>query len=169
MSAIHLGITTAIDLIYEISNRLVQANTVQEQLDAIRVYAMTRGSTGARIFYIVDPESDENTHIEVVAEWVAKDHPTMGIGVQLPITDYLFGKHISVLPVTAELVHDVDTHDEMNTASRALCEQVGVKAIAQLPLYNRGRWLGAIVFSWDTPQVFTANDEHVYTLYTLLA
>jgi len=59
-----------IDILYAASNRLTQASTAVEQLEAVSSYPREQGAKAGMLFYI-DPDSyGRPDYLEVVAEWV---------------------------------------------------------------------------------------------------
>ncbi|MBN2470783.1 MAG: hypothetical protein JXN59_08675, partial [Anaerolineae bacterium] len=72
--------STDIDLLYRMSNQLVQADTPQEQLDAVSEYARQYGATQGVLFYIEHPEHAPVQTVQVIAEWATNPRHWLGVG-----------------------------------------------------------------------------------------
>ena len=72
-----------INTLYIASNKLTQAATPVEQLEAISDYARRHGASWGILIYL----DSENRTEEVVAEWTVGSAIPLGIGAQFPVSD----------------------------------------------------------------------------------
>ena len=90
--------TTEIDLLYLMSNQLVQASTPQQQLDAVSDYALLHGATQGVLFYIENPEHDPVQWAMVSAEWLTDEKHRLGVGERFETLQLSFLKMSSFIP-----------------------------------------------------------------------
>ncbi|MCL4879511.1 MAG: GAF domain-containing protein [Anaerolineae bacterium] len=148
-----------IDLLYEASNQLTRAATPAELLEAASSYARENGASAGLLAYLFTDSSSKVEWAELIAEWTADNAVPMGIGARFPTVDYAadFWENSPDSPFLISLSPDMmgyATHEE-SSAYR-------IVSSAFLPLKNRGRWVGLLVFNWSRPYQFTEQDTRVY-------
>lgn len=146
-----------INILYIASHKLTQAFNPFDQLDAVSDYARSNGAEWGSLFYF----NETLTEQEVVAEW-AKTTP-LGIGSRFPTSLMYFARCCFDPPEHPTLVAHVKDDPRIETASRAFFDRYGMQSCAILPLYNKGRWIGVLMFAWTQPQTFDERSERIYT------
>lgn len=155
--------TTEIDLLYLMSNQLVQASTPQQQLDAVSDYALLHGATQGVLFYIENPEHDPVQWAMVSAEWLTDEKHRLGVGERFETLQLSFLKNIFSYPIQPFLIEDMLSRDDVDAPLMDIFTAHHVRGTAILPLNNNGRWIGLLWFTWDTPHRFTRQDAQMYT------
>ncbi|MBZ0307858.1 MAG: GAF domain-containing protein, partial [Anaerolineae bacterium] len=145
-----------IDLLYEASYKLTRTATPAELLQAASVYARERGASAGLLTYLFTDASGKVEWAELIAEWTAENAVPMGIGARFQTVDYAadFWENSPDTPFLISLSPDVMGY--------AASDQTEVISSAFLPLKNRGRWVGLLVFNWHRPYQFTDQDTRVY-------
>jgi signal transduction histidine kinase len=151
-----------IDILYAISNKLAGASTPDEVLDAVLAYPREHGATAARLLYT---QGEDTPRVgRVMAEWVAEGAIARGIGDEY----HEYGE--SGLPQgwleTPDqplLLNDAPGYRHFHPIMRQRLAEDHEWSMALLPLNNRGRWIGSLLFSWSEPYTFTARDRRIYT------
>ncbi|MCU0497103.1 MAG: GAF domain-containing sensor histidine kinase [Anaerolineae bacterium] len=146
-----------INILYIASHKLTQAFNPFDQLDAVSDYARSNGAEWGILFYF----NESLTEQEVVAEW-AKSTP-LGIGSRFPTSLMYFARCCFDPPEHPTLVTAVGDDPRLESGSRAFFEHYGMQSCAVLPLYNKGRWIGVLMFAWTQPQTFDERSERIYT------
>jgi len=148
-----------IDALYITSNKLTQAETPHEQLEAISSYARSAGADGGVLMYLDEAGITE----EVVAEWTNGPILPFGIGTLMSVSVGGFARYWMTLPVRTTFVSDVSKDTRIDQLTLETLQRHKTRALVILPLYNKERWIAAILFSWSAPTLFDERDQRVYT------
>ena len=146
------------DILYTALRQLMQATTPNEQLEAVSDYARNTGASAGALSYFNDTELDE----EVVAEWCTGEVLPAGVGTHFYTSSESAGQSWVHVPGLPTLIPD--GYDDPRIAPEILpfVRKNKTRAIALLPLYNKGRWIGLMVFRWAVPREFNDRDYRVY-------
>lgn len=157
-------------VLYAASSKLTQALTPIEQLEAVSDYARGCGASEGVLFYLNSPDEYGSVWIEVVAEWSLDDQPPVGIGTRFLAATHRtpeIGEDLTNFwmnaPDSPLLLGDTTSEERLDVRSRALFDTYQMRATAMLPLNNKGRWVGLIIFSWREPHRFDERDQRIYT------
>jgi signal transduction histidine kinase len=154
-----------IDILYGISNKLAGASTPDEVLDAVLAYAREQGATAARLLYTSSEGDEAQPQIaRVMAEWIGEGAVAQGVGSEYQS----YGEEglpdgWQDAPDQPLLLNDAPGYRKFHPAMRQRLAANGEWSMALLPLNNRGRWVGMLLFCWNEPYTFTARDRRVYT------
>jgi signal transduction histidine kinase len=143
-----------IDILYAASQKLAEATTSAEQLEAVSDYARSQGATAGVLFYV----QESSLRLEVVAEW-STTRP-LGLNTVIDAAHLAFARHW--LRPQPTLVEDVEHDPRIDPESLALSRRSQQRASAILPLFNKGRFVAVLRFSWLTPHSFDARDERIF-------
>ncbi len=146
-----------INLLYIASNKLTQASTPIEQLEAVSDYPRSNGAIRGVLLYLDDTCCTE----EVVAEWTMGQIGPFGIGPQLPVSHFGFARLTT--PARPTFVQDLLHDERVDPATLAIAQRYNMRAAIILPLYNKGRWVAEMLFVWGEPRLFDERDLRVYT------
>lgn len=152
-----------IDILYAASNKLTQAFTAAEQLEAISDYARETGASWGILFY--SDFDDQETHwMEAAAAWAKQDVPPVPIGARFEISALRFALETLYKRLNAPtLISDVRTDSRIDPATLVLLDQFGHRALVVLPLHANDRWIGLVEFCWSEPRLFDEYDQRIYT------
>ncbi|NLX08245.1 MAG: GAF domain-containing protein [Chloroflexi bacterium] len=152
------------ELLYATSNKLTQASTPAEWLEAVSDYARDSGAISGILFYIIDDPQGEPEWLEVVAEWVRAGEPAVGIGTRFYIPHYLdFIRLWMDRPDRPLLIADTLHSPLVDDRARALYARWNLSSTAVLPLSIKERRVGALMFCWNRPYLFDERDQRVFT------
>jgi signal transduction histidine kinase len=146
------------DILYTALRQLMQATTPNEQLEAVSDYARNTGAAAGGLSYFVETELDE----EVVAEWCTGEVHPAGVGTHFYTSGADMGQSWLHIPGMPTLIPDATTDPRIAPEILPLVHQNKTRAMALLPLYNKGRWIGLLVFRWASPREFNDRDYRVY-------
>jgi GAF domain-containing protein len=160
------ALNSEVDILYAISGQLARATTPAELLEAASSYARQQGATSARLVYI-DGDGVEQPYTGLlVAEWSAEGIRPVGVGREYD------GYGQPVDPASQDwmanpdqplLVEDVIQYGRFRQEIHERLIQDEEYSIAILPLNNRGRWVGAMTFSWHHQRYkFDERDRRIY-------
>lgn len=152
-----------IDILYAASNKLTQASTPAEQLDAVSDYAREQGASSCVLLYIDNDASGQPEWLTVVAEWTAEGAVAMGLDQTFYMPSFAFNQVWLSAPNRPTLVEDALSSDLVDRSSRANYMRFRVRGMAMLPLNIKGRWVGLIMFAWSEPHVFDERDRRIFT------
>ncbi len=150
----------------ETFNRISRGlNTAEDEEAILRVLAASAiegGALSATLTYIdVEPDGTPGW-AETVAAW-HRDRPASAmVGFRMYLPDYPSGALWISNPNHPLLIPDVTTDSRLDENIQAHHEQMGVRAVALLPLNQRGRWVGLVTFNWGEPHEFTDHEMMVY-------
>lgn len=148
------------DILYNISRQLVRATTPAEILDAVSVYARAEGAVFARLSYFVDFQPHL---LEIVAVWPETDGqiPTP-VGTLVSTLNRKLLQHSMSRPDQPTFAIDLLNSGLLSPDFRAQAATYNARAVVQLPMYVKGRWIGVLTFNWDVPRNFDERDERIY-------
>ncbi len=154
-----------IDLVYNVSSKLIRASTPLEQLEAVSEHARSQGASRGAVFYI---EYDEEGRTDVVAaEWITGDTIPYQVGTRFRLP------HLSnnLIPPESSpiLISDTRTDHRLSSTAREIHLNHHIYSCAILLLYNRGQRVAGILFGWQAPRQFDEQDERIYTVLQQLA
>ncbi|MDZ4766660.1 MAG: GAF domain-containing protein [Chloroflexota bacterium] len=153
-----------IDILYAISNKLAGASTPDEVLDAVLAYAREHGATAARLLYTHGEREDAPRVGRIMAEWVAEGAVARGVGGEYrEYGEVGLPKGWLETPDQPLLLNDAPGYRHFHPLMRQRLAEDHEWSMALLPLNNRGRWVGTLIFSWSEPYTFTARDRRIYT------
>jgi signal transduction histidine kinase len=144
-----------IDILYAASQKLAEATSPPEQLEAVSDYARHQGASAGALFYV----QDGSYRMEIVAEWSTT--VPLGIGTVVDATNLAFARHW-MLANQPTLVPDMETDPRVDPESLALSRRSAQRAAAILPLFNKGRFVAVLRFSWREPHTFDPHDARIF-------
>ncbi len=150
-----------IDMLYSASNHLTRAQTPDELLDAVSVYARGSGAVAGALLYL-DGADGKPDQMVTVAEWFPDTVPSR-IGMVYDLTEHAINRVWLENPVRPTLIEDTYIDPRIDGATREFYDGLHIRATVILPLNNRGRWVGLIVFNWHEPRRFSLRDRRIYT------
>ncbi len=150
-----------IELLYAASNKLTQASTPAESLEAVSDYARDNGA-GRGILFYTDNLGHPDT-VEVVAEWVKGKSQTLGVGLRFAIPRNLLNRVFTSATDRPILIPDVTSSELIDETYRSIFTQYEIRGIAVLPLVINDRWVGVLVFAWMTPYLFDEHEQRIMT------
>lgn len=143
-----------IDILYTASNKLTQATTSVEQLEAVSDYARHNGATIGLLFHLA---SEEDYSIEVAAEWFTGEVQPLGVGLRGTLSI------ATARPDRPTLIQNLQEDTDLTPKTRDFFEEHHIRAVAILPLNNKGRWVGALLFGWSSTYLFDERDLRIFT------
>lgn len=152
-----------IDILFVASNKLTQAATPAEQLDAVSDYARQRGANAGVLFYF--NEQTEQRNPAVVAKWQTGDgrEITVGSHLQVDPLSSRFARLWLGMPGQPIMVEDSLADERLDEHSLPVFKRYNFRAAVMLPLNSKGRWIGMLMFGWESPFRFDERDERIYT------
>lgn len=154
------------NVLYSISNKLTQASTPAEWLDAVSDYARGHGATSGLLLYLNVQEADPNRldYAEIVAVWTRDGAKAGTIGTRyLDLEHDQFARIFMGNPTRPLLIPDVLDSTYVSGPTRELFTILDLRGMAVLPLNVKGRWVAELVFCWNTARTFTDEDHRTYT------
>lgn len=155
-------VRTEIDILYAASNKLTQASTPAEQLEAVSDYAREQGASSGILLYIDNDMLGQPEWLTVVAEWTTESGVPMGLDQTFYMPSFAFNQVWLSAPGRPTLVEDALSSDLVDRSSRANYVRFHVRGIAMLPLDIKGRWVGLLMFTWNAPHSFDERDSRIY-------
>jgi PAS domain S-box-containing protein len=149
-------------ILYTASDKLAKATTRDELLEAVSEYGRQKDAFGASLFYIDNDENDEPEWVEVVAEWHTR-LANAPVGTRFHLPEYPFAQKWIAHPDRVVLTPDMLNDPSVDAATAAVYGELGIRGSALMPLTVKGRWVGLILFNWDTPQTFDERDARILT------
>lgn len=148
-----------INTLYIASNKLTQAATPIEQLEAISDYARSNKAAWGILIYLDDAGRTE----EVVAEWTTGPVVPLGIGAKFEVLSQDTDDEELVARDQLRFVKDMLKVESINSHILSVAKRHQMRSAVILPLFNKGRWIAEILFGWDAPRQFDERDQRVYT------
>jgi len=149
-----------IDLLHDALQRLTRASTRKDLLMAVSAYPRQIGAFNGQLFYFDQPYID---HVETVATWGTVPEIETPVGLVIDLTTRGFCQYWLSRPHGPTFFTDILTDEHVDPASRMIFNDIHARAMAVLPLYTNGRWVGVITFYWDKPYFFDDRDRRIFT------
>jgi PAS domain S-box-containing protein len=149
--------------LYAASQKLAKATSRDELLEAVSEYARRKDAFGGSLFYIDNDASGQPEWIEVVAEWHTRGS-NAPVGARFYLPEFAFAKLWMANPDRVLLTADMQNDPGVDAPTAAIYQQLGIHGSALMPLTVNERWVGLIIFNWDTPQTFDEHDARILTL-----
>lgn len=153
-----------IDILYSMSNKLTQASTPVEWLEAVSDYARDGGAASGVLFYVHPGPMHEPATLEIAAQWARGAPRNWPEGARFEIEPHrAFMRQWLTAPDRPMVIADVYASDVLDATTRAFYEQAGMRSSVVLPLYHGGHWIGLLIFSWREPADFDERDLRIFT------
>lgn len=149
-------------LLYATANRLIEAADPNELLEAASAYVRSLGANSGQLLYLESNSQGRPEWAETIAQWQATSMG-MPLGTRFYLPDFAMAKLWISQPDQPLLVAETMTSELVDPVVRKLLVQTQVHALALLPLTIKGRLIGLISFSWNTPYSFTERDQRILT------
>jgi signal transduction histidine kinase len=148
-----------IDILYAISNKLTQASTPAEWLEAVSVYARERGASSGLLSWI---NLNDETYFEVIAAWDNGGCSPGGIGTRFDLSD--FSDWLGQWAASAnQPILIGDAVGDAGLPANTLLFDSCTRGCVVLPLNIKRRWVGVLVFTWTQPRLFDERDKRIFT------
>ena len=153
-----------IGILYSISNKLTQASSPAEWLEAVSDYARDNGATSGVLVYIEHEADGKTRYTETAAVWVSEGAPLRTTGERFMLDDHdTFTQAWMSQPERPLLIPDAMNCDLVTGYTREVFAGLGVRGMALLPLNIKGRWIGSLIFNWSVPFYFNEDDLRIFT------
>jgi len=151
-------------ILYAISNKLTQASTPAEWLEAVSDYARDNGATSGVLVYIEQSPDGNTRYTESAAVWTSEGAPPRTTGERLFLDEHdAFTQAWMSQPERPLLIPDAMNCDVVTGKTRTLFSGLGIRGMALLPLNIKGRWIGSLIFNWSVPFYFNEDDLRIFT------
>jgi signal transduction histidine kinase len=151
-------------ILYAISNKLTQASTPAEWLEAVSDYARDNGATSGVLVYIERAPDGKTQYTESAAVWTSEGAPPRTTGERLFLDRHdAFTQAWMSQPERPLLIPDAMNCDVVTGKTRTLFSGLGIRGMALLPLNIKGRWIGSLIFNWSVPFYFNEDDLRIFT------
>ena len=153
-----------VNILYAASNRLTQASTPTEWLEAISGYAREQGATTGVLLYIEADAADYPQWCEVVAYWTVGPGQSAEVGARFDLSE--MPNFVTMWVQTPDrpiFVPDAITNQLIDERTRSLNALYNMQSSVVLPLNNNGRWIGFVMFTWSEQRYFDERDKRVFT------
>jgi signal transduction histidine kinase len=158
------------NILYTISNKLTQASTPAEWLEAVSDYARQRGATSGVLLYVEHDSRGQPEYMETTAVWVRDGAKASSVGSQLDLVDHNeFADHWMADRERLLFFTDVQTDSVVRGAKRGFLASLAIRGMVVLPLNIKGRWIGTLAFNWSEPVFFDESDQRIFTAIIQLA
>jgi|GEM_PF-943268 len=153
-----------VNILYAASNRLTRASTPAEWLEAVSGYARDQGATVGVLFYLEGDVSGQPEYGEIVATWTTGAGRGAEVGARFAVSEHAsFVDLWLVGPDRPLFIPDALADDLLDEATLALYSRYDMRSAVVLPLNNKGRWIGMLMFTWNEPRHFDERDQRIFT------
>jgi len=153
---------TETDILYDALKRLAQADTPQQQLEAISDYARDNGAFSGAMYSLESSGSGTPQWVEIVARWHLQES-AYPVGTRFSLDEFPYARLFLSLPEQPLLDSDVSASSHLDETTRSLYATLNIRASATLSLRLKGCWVGVVLFHWDAPHTFDERDMRIYS------
>jgi PAS domain S-box-containing protein len=159
-----------IQMRYEISRKLNEANTNEELLLALSQPLIEAGGSSSSLIYLELGESGEPEWAEIVANWRMKNAPEpIPVGTRFYLPEFPFTNIWLAESEHPQYTADVNTNEKLDEMTKAAMLQGGSQANCIIPIYQAGRWIALLLFNWEEPHEFSQQEKDRYDTLLSLA
>lgn len=149
----------AFEILNQALNKLSDAKNPDDYLIAISDYALDNGASCGLLMYM-NPSAQ---YSEIVAMWERTNLHHFSVGEKI---ETLVAK-IPDIDLSSQMrpsfYQNVAEHNFQDAAGKQWLINHRVVALAQLPLYRKGHWLGVAYFIWHEAKAFSERDILILT------
>lgn len=156
----------AADRLYNLSQDLNAATSVEKLLQVLRRPAQEKGAAEVALFYLDVDEAGLPTRADLMAAWREADAEGLPVGSQLRLSDFSFTELWVSEPDKVFSIADFEQDPRLDDFTRAALRQFGFGAQVILPLKQAAQWLGFLSFSWRGPHELGTEERELY--YSLI-
>ncbi len=152
-----------IDILFTISNRLTQAYSPGEWLEAISDYPRDNGANCGLMFYLNTDLPSRADLVELVADWTRGSSPPLEPRFKFELSHVALSRVMGVTPVRPILIPDVRMSEVVDDQVQPKFDYLDVRSAVILPFNIKDRWVGFCIFGWRDPHLFDEQDQWIYT------
>ncbi len=154
------------EILLAINTALSRATNEAEILAALALYTDRDPPQTMALIYLDRSRPQTDLALTIMAVWqggrIREDHPRRGVTFTLYDDD--FARLWVSYPGQAMLVGDTYSDPRVSTRSRDRMQNIGIRALALLPLYSYGQWQGIVSIEWPIPHEFTSAERYIYPM-----
>jgi PAS domain S-box-containing protein len=159
-----------IQLRYEISRKLNEADTTEEILMALSQPLIESGGCSSIFIHLDLDKAGEPEWAEVVAGWEKSSAPNLiSIGTRYYLPEFPFAKVWLAESEHPQYITDINTDERLDDMSRARLVQGGTQASCYIPIQQAGQWIALLIFNWEEPHEFSQREKEMYDTLLSLA
>jgi PAS domain S-box-containing protein len=159
-------------ILYQTSQTLVVADSLDEILQAIASAEIVPGIIGVSLSTLEVNQLGQPEWSTLAANWSAgpsEATAAVPIGTRFYLPDFPMSQLWISTPESVMLIGDVYHDERVTPVLEAIFRQGNIAAVALLPLFVRGEWIGLITTVWSTPQIFTGRHQRLFNSLALQA
>lgn len=159
-------LTDETQLLYTLSEKLSQAATPADWLEAVSDYSRDNGATSGRllVIHLQENQFDVPDYAEIVAVWTQPGAKAGAVGTRYLLSQHQeFAQVFLINPPHPLLIPDIMDSPHIQGQTRDLFVDMDLRGMVVLPLNVKGRRVAELVFCWNVPVVFTEADRRIYT------
>ncbi len=143
------------ELLYDISNRIAQANTAQDMLELVAEKILPAAANRAALILINSAANGDLLDLDLVGSYEVK-HGYQAIGAHFPVDSLPIIKSLSDEPL---MITDIAASSpSLDPASYQSLEQLSIAASCLVPLRTSGRLNGVLLASSQHPAKFSSEE-----------
>jgi PAS domain S-box-containing protein len=146
------------ELLYQLNQALNRVQTEAELLQVLARPAIDYGATAANLLYFDLDKNDQPLWAEMVASW----QTVYPIGSRFYLPDFPLARFWLSNPDEPVLLSNIFAEEYVNKGIGRFSQQLGVQALAVIPLTRTGRWVGLLSFAWPVVHSFTPQETELY-------
>lgn len=143
----------------EIQTRLSQSLDESGILNAITQLIRVDPTLSISFSYLKLDEQAQPQDVEITAMWQQGASALLDVPTSYHLKDFPISQLWINNPNEVLFISDLSTDTRVDINARETLVQVGVKAIALMPLYAVGEWQGLVSMQWPDPRAFTSDEE----------
>ncbi|MCP4543604.1 MAG: PAS domain S-box protein [Chloroflexi bacterium] len=150
------------ETLYRISSGLNTASDEDEILRALAQPAIDAQVGRVDLSYVELDAAGEPEWLVTAAVWQREGEIMFPAGTRYRLADLPFADLWLADPDKPQLIADVAKDEQLDETIRGLMEQAGSRAMAVVPLYQAGRWLGLLSLTWSKAHEFGEQEAEIY-------
>jgi PAS domain S-box-containing protein len=146
------------ELLYQLNRALNRAQTEAELLQILARPAIDYGATSANLLYFELDENNQPLWAEVVAGWQTVNP----VGSRFYLPDFPIARFWLSSPHEPVLISDTLAAEASDEIMRRFARQLGIYAMAIIPLTRSGHWIGLLSFTWPGVHPYLPQEIELY-------
>lgn len=155
-----------VETLYTVSQVLINAETLEDMLQAFVSIALDSGKLSASLFYVHQDAAGKPEVLELVARLKPLGTEPVDVGTRFIVADNPLWQTVAKEGHQIFMIPDTEApampgREQVIESMKSL----GIRAGAFIPLYSRSNmWVGVVALTWNTARQLSVYQQQLYTI-----
>lgn len=152
-------------MLYDGSRRLLVATTPDELLHTFTDPVSLHDQCDGSLIYVQMDDNGEPEWGDVVALTASEAAEDVSIGTRYYLPEFPLSRLLAAQPDRSVVISDIDQpHEALDDYMRQTLSDLGIGAVAVIPMKIGRQWSGIVKLAWPVPHRFTEAEEQLFNV-----